>query len=87
MTISEDKKKETQLSIAPTLPVEVEVESSNSDTPAQSSSTSFIENPIKDRTKQIMDHLKKSGHDFKHFSTASKERNSKIREHIQKSLS
>ena len=49
--------------------------------------TSLPESAIQEAKKDIMSHLKQSNGNFLYFSTEHKERSSKIREHIQKSLS
>lgn len=48
---------------------------------------SIAETTITEPKKDIMNHLKQSNGDFSYFSAEQKERSSKIREHIQKSLS
>ncbi|MDJ0681610.1 MAG: hypothetical protein QNJ18_17310 [Xenococcaceae cyanobacterium MO_167.B52] len=49
--------------------------------------TSLSENTIQEPKKDIINYLKQGNGNFSYFSTKDKERNAKIREHIQKTLS
>lgn len=49
--------------------------------------TPLADTTIEEPKQDIMNHLKQINGDFSYFSAEAKERSSKIREHIQKSLS
>ena len=63
------------------------VEISNAPSPESVESVEMVETIIQDPKQNIMNHLKHSSDNFLYFSVEDKERTSKIREHIQQSLS